>query len=76
MRQLLVSGSEDLDSRRADGQLPKVSLAVIRDESVEPQCKIDYLTGRQLSGDSNNPAGAGCDASGIPLSSYSAKEIA
>ena len=55
--------------------MPKVSLAVIRDESVIPQCKIDYLTVWQLSGDSNDPAGAGCDAMGVSLSSYSAEEI-
>ena len=30
---------------------------------------------RQLSGDSNGPGGAGCDASGISLSAYSAEEI-
>ena len=41
IRQLLASGTVDLDSRRAGGQLPKVSLAVIRDESVEPQSKIE-----------------------------------
>lgn len=76
VRQLLASGPEDLDSRQAGGQLPKVSLAVIRDESVELQCKIDYLTVRQLSGNGNDPAGAGCDASRISLSSYSAEEIA
>ena len=43
---------------------------------MEPQCKIYYLTVRQLSGDSNDPAGAGGDASGISLSSYSAEETA
>ena len=76
VRQLLASGPVDLDSRQAGGQLPKVSLAVIRDESVKPQCKIDYFTVRLLSGDSNDPAEAGCDGSGISLSSYSAEEIA
>ena len=76
VRQLLAPGPVDLDSRRAGGQLPKVSLAVIRDEYVEPQCKIHYLTVRQLSGDSNDPTGTGGDASGISLSSYSAEEIA
>ena len=79
VRQLLASGpldDNDLDLGLPGGQLPRVSLAVIRDESVKPQYKIDYLTVRQLSGDSNGPAAAGCDASGISLSSNSAKEIA
>ena len=76
VRQLLAPGPVDLDSRRAGGQLPMVSMAVIRDEYVEPQCKIYYLTVRQLSGYNNDSAGEGCDASGLSLSSYSAEEIA
>ena len=69
--QLLASGPVDLDSHLADGRLPKVSLAVIQDESVEPRCKSTILPC-----ESKAPAWTGCDASGISLSPYSAEEIA
>lgn len=56
--------------------MPKVSLAVVLDESVQARCKFDYFILRKLSGDCNGPEGAVCDASGKFLSSNSGEEIA
>ena len=53
-----------------------MSLAVVRGKSMEARCKLDYFIVRKLFGDCNCSARAGCDASGISLSSYSAEEIA
>ena len=50
-------------------------MAIIQDP-IEPRCKTDSLCVRQLLGDSNYPARAGCISGGKSLSSYSAEEIA